>query len=402
MARMAASCTFSGAGKAGWPMQKLMMALPVRASALTSASTTKAFSVPRAAARRLISGMGIGRLIGEEGSDFIGVPSRPMLINCVAYEEGRKLADIEKRDIRNYLQRPGCFVWVALRDATDDELAERQGERQDEFDLPPPAVEDARHGHQRPKIEEYGDLLFVVVNTVEVVGDELKVGEVDIFVGRNYVLSVRQHSEQGFLGVRARAEREPELLRNGAGYVLYALLDAVVDRYFPVLDAVETELESVEQQLFAAKDPRANVESLYYVKQKLTTLKHVTGPMLEYSGKLLGGRVPQVCAGLGEYFRDVYDHLVRLNQSIDQARDTVATAIQVNLGLVQISDTEVTKRLAAYGALVAVPTMIVGIYGMNFEHMPELKWTYGYPLVMGIIAAIDSFLFWKFRRAGWL
>jgi magnesium transporter len=109
-----------------------------------------------------------------------------------------------------------------------------------------------------------------------------------------------------------------------------------------------------------------------------------------------------VCAGLGEYFRDVYDHLVRLNQSIDQARDTVATAIQVNLGLVQISDTEVTKRLAAYGALVAVPTMIVGIYGMNFEHMPELKWAYGYPMVMAIIAALDSFLFWRFRRAGWL
>jgi magnesium transporter len=321
-----------------------------------------------------------------------------MLINCVAYEEGRKLADIDKRDIRNYLQRPGCFVWVALRDAIDDELTEMQ----EEFDLHPLAVEDARHGHQRPKIEEYGDLLFVVVNTVEVVGDELKIGEVDIFVGRNFVLSVRQHSEQGFLGVRARAEREPELLRNGSGYVLYALMDAVADRYFPVLDAVETELEMIEHQLFSAKDPRANIESLYYVKQKLTTLKHAAGPFLENTGKLFGGRVPQVCAGLGEYFRDVYDHLVRLNQSIDSARDTVATAIQVNLGLVQISDTEITKRLAAYGALVAVPTMIVGIYGMNFEHMPELKWAYGYPVVMGVMAAIDGFLFWRFRRAGWL
>ncbi|HET7366031.1 MAG TPA: magnesium/cobalt transporter CorA [Burkholderiales bacterium] len=321
-----------------------------------------------------------------------------MLINCVAYDEGRKLADIDKHDIRNYLQRPGCFVWVALRDATDEELTEMQ----EEFDLHPLAVEDARHGHQRPKIEEYGDLLFVVVNTVDVVGDELKIGEVDIFVGRNYVLSVRQHSEQSFLGVRARAEREPDLLRNGSGYVLYALMDAVVDRYFPVLDAVETELEASEQQLFAAKDPRDTIESLYYVKQKLTTLKHATGPMLEYTGRLFGGRVPQVCVGLGEYFRDVYDHLVRVNQSIDTARDTVSTAIQVNLGLVQIGDTEVTKRLAAYGALVAVPTMIVGIYGMNFEHMPELKWSYGYPVVMAVMAAIDGFLFWRFRKARWL
>ena len=321
-----------------------------------------------------------------------------MLINCVAYEEGRKLADIDQRDIKNFLQRPGCFVWVALRDATEEELARMQ----EEFELHALAVEDARHGHQRPKIEEYGDLLFVVLNTIDVVGDELRIGEVDIFVGRNYVLSVRQHSEQGFLGVRARAEREPELLRNGAGYVLYALMDAVVDRYFPVLDAVETELEGIEHQLFSAKDPRANIESLYYVKQKLTTLKHVTGPLLEYSGKLFGGRVPQVCAGLGEYFRDVYDHLIRLNQSIDTSRDTVTTAIQVNLALVQISDNEVTKRLAAYGALVAIPTMIVGIYGMNFEHMPELKWTYGYPLVMGLMVAIDLYLFSRFRKAGWL
>src|ERR671929_1234656 len=195
-----------------------------------------------------------------------------MLVNCVAYEEGRKLADIDKREIKTYLARPGCFVWVALRDATEAELAEMQ----EEFDLHPLAVEDARHGHQRPKIEEYGDLLFVVMNTVEVVGDELKLGEIDIFVGRNYVLSVRQHSEHGFLGVRARAEREPELLKNGSGYVLYALMDAVVDRYFPVLDAVELELEDIEERLFAGTSPRRSIEALYYVKQKLNALKHAT------------------------------------------------------------------------------------------------------------------------------
>jgi magnesium transporter len=138
------------------------------------------------------------------------------------------------------------------------------------------------------------------------------------------------------------------------------------------------------------------------VKQKLTTLKHATGPLLEYTGKLFGGRVPGVCSGLGEYFRDVYDHLVRLNQSIDAARDTVSTAIQVNLAMITIGESEVTKRLAAYAALVAVPTMIVGIYGMNFEHMPELKWSFGYPLVMAVMVAIDGYLFYRFRRSGWL
>jgi magnesium transporter len=321
-----------------------------------------------------------------------------MLVNCVAYQEGRKLADIDKRAISDYLARPDCFVWVAMKDATDAELEEMR----EEFDLHELAVEDARHGHQRPKIEEYGDSLFVVLNTLEVAGDEFRIGEIDIFVGRNYVLSVRQRSEQTLLGVRARAEREPELLRHGAGYVLYALMDGVVDRYFPVLNAVELELERIEDQLFSGTSPRGNIETLYYVKQKLTTLKHVTGPLLEYTGKLYGGRVPQVCVGLGEYFRDVHDHVIRLNQSIDTARDTVATAIQVNLAMITIGESEVTKRLAAYAALVAVPTMIAGIYGMNFEHMPELKWWLGYPLSIALMAAIDAWLWFRFKKAGWL
>jgi magnesium transporter len=321
-----------------------------------------------------------------------------MLVNCVAYEDGRKLADIDLREIHSYLARPRCFVWVALKDAAEAELEQMRVE----FDLHPLAVEDARHGHQRPKIEEYGDQLFVVLHTVEVAGDELNVGEVAIFVARNFVLSVRSRTERGFQDVRARAEREPELLRHGAGYVLYALTDATVDRYFPVLDAIEMQLEEVEGQLFSAASPRENIEALYYVKQKLTTLKHAAGPLLEHSGKLFGGRVPQACTGLGEYFRDVYDHLIRINQSIDAARETVNTAIQVALAMVNMGHGEITKRLAAYAALVAVPTMIAGVYGMNFEHMPELEWSLGYPLSIALMAVIDTFLFVRFRKAGWL
>ncbi len=321
-----------------------------------------------------------------------------MLVNCVAYQDGRKLADVDKREIHDYLARPGCFVWVALKDASDAELEEMR----EQFDLHPLAVEDAHHGHQRPKIEEYDDQLFVVLHTIEVAGDELKTGEVNIFVGPNYVVSVRQHSERGFLDVRARAEREPELLKHGSGYVLYALMDAVVDRYFPVLDAIEMELESIEEKLFSSSAPRASIEALYYVKQRLTTLKHATLPLMEYAGKLFGGRVPQLCTGLGEYFRDVHDHLVRLYQNIDTARDTVNTAIQVSLALITIGENEVTKRLAAYAALVAVPTMIAGVYGMNFEQMPELKWVYGYPFAVGLMVVIDAWLFWRFRKARWL
>jgi len=323
-----------------------------------------------------------------------------MLVNCVAYQDGRKLADIDKREISDYLKRPGGFVWVALADATQEELAEMQ----EEFGLHELAVEDARHGHQRPKIEEYGDSLFVVMHTVEFTPtDEIKIGEVDIFVGPNYVLSVRSRTERGFKEVRARAEREPELLRVGSGYVLYALMDAVVDRYFPVLDAIESELERVEEDLFKeGTSPRENIEALYYVKQQLTTLRHASGPAQEHAGKLFGGRVPLACHGLTEYFRDVYDHLARINQAIDAARETTNTAIQVALAMVNMGHGEITKRLAAYAALVAVPTMIAGVYGMNFEYMPELKWPLGYPLSLLAMVGIDAFLFFRFRKAGWI
>jgi magnesium transporter len=323
-----------------------------------------------------------------------------MLINCVAYQDGQKLADVDKRQISDYLKKPGCFVWVALADPTQEELAEMQ----EEFDLHELAVEDARHGHQRPKIEEYGDSLFVVLHTVEFTPtDEIKVGEIDIFVGRNYVLSVRSRTERGFKEVRARAERDPELLKYGSGYVLYALMDAVVDRYFPVLDAIESELERVEEHLFQeGASPRENIEALYYVKQQLTTLRHATGPAQEHTGKLFGGRVPFACHGLTEYFRDVYDHLARINQAIDAARETTNTAIQVALAMVNMGHGEITKSLAAYAALVAVPTMIAGVYGMNFEHMPELHWRFGYPLSIAAMVGIDAFLFFRFRKAGWI
>jgi magnesium transporter len=324
---------------------------------------------------------------------------RTMLVNCVAYEDGHKLADIDQRAIHDYLKRPGCFVWVALTDATEAELVTMQ----EEFDLHPLAVEDARHGHQRPKIEEYGDSLFVVLHMVERgADDELTVGEVDIFVGRNYALSVRSRAQRGFLDVRARCEREPELLRHGSAYVLYALMDAVVDRYFPILDALETELEQIEDRFFTEGAGRQHIESLYYVKRKLMTMKHAAAPLLEAAGRLHGGRVPGICAGLQEYFRDVSDHLVRVNQVIDSEREMATTAMAVHLALSTTQENETTKRLAAYAALVAVPTMIAGVYGMNFEHIPELEWRFGYPLTLAIMMAVDIWLFWRFRKAGWL
>jgi magnesium transporter len=321
-----------------------------------------------------------------------------MLISCVAYQNGQRLADIEPQDIHLYLFKPDCFVWVALLEPDARVLELMQAE----FNLHPLAVEDARHGHQRPKIEEYGDVLFAVLHMVEAVGSELRVGEVAVFAGRNYVLSVRSGVEKGFQDVRARCEQEPELLSRGPGYVLYALMDAVVDRYFPLLQTIESELERIEEQIFAAMSPRANIEALYALKQRLMIFRHAVGPLLESLGNISGARVPQVCAGLQEYFRDISDHLQRLDQTIESLRDTVSTAISVNLSMITLQESETMKRLAAYAALIAVPTMIVGIYGMNFEYMPELRWRYGYALVLGVMAALDGYIFYRLRKAKWL
>jgi magnesium transporter len=321
-----------------------------------------------------------------------------MIINCVAYQNGRKLADIAVGEIRSYVSQPDCFVWVALKDPDPAELQAMQ----QEFGLHELAVEDAQHGHQRPKIEEYAHALFVVLHLIEHKNGELNVGEVAIFAGTNYVLSVRSLAERGFVDVRARCEQEPELLRHGAGYVLYALMDAVVDRYFPILDHIESAIEDIEERIFADQPDREQIEALYSAKRQLMILKHATEPLLEGTAKLFGGRVPQLCVSLQEYFRDVYDHLLRLNQAIDSLRDMVNTGVSVTISLISIQENAVTKRLASYGALVTVPTLIAGVYGMNFQNMPELSWIWGYPFALVMMVGIDLYLFYRFRKAKWL
>jgi magnesium transporter len=272
-----------------------------------------------------------------------------MIIDWVAYQEGKR---------------------IPSRDAM-----------QAQFGFHELAVEDARHGHQRPKIEEYGGSLLVVLHTLEAEGEKLVSGEVDVFVGANYLLSVRQGTQRGFADVRARCERQPDHLKHRSGFFLYALMDTVVDRYFPILQSTEDRLEACEEKIFAESTGRASVES---------------------TGKLEASRVPPVCAGMQEHFRDVHDHLSRIKQSIESQREMVTAAMNVNLSLISLQENETTKRLAAYGALVGVPTLIAGLYGMNFQNMPELTWAYGYPTALAIMLAIDTWLFVRLRRAGWL
>jgi magnesium transporter len=321
-----------------------------------------------------------------------------VLINCVVYQEGKKLCDITIEQISDYLMRPDCFVWVALRDAEPAELALMQKE----FGMHELAIEDARSVRQRPKIEEYGDSLFAVAHVMEWDDGALTIGELDVFAGENYVLSVRKRSRQDFLGVRARCEHEPHLLKQGPAFVLYALMDAVVDRYFPLIEALESELETIEEQIFSKGSERTNIERLYQLKRKVMLLKHAVTPLMEAIGKLHGGRVPALCANTQEYFRDVYDHLYRINTSIDTIRDTISTAIQVNLSFVAIDESEVNKRLAAWAAIFAIATAFAGIWGMNFKIMPELQWKYGYPAAILIMCTVCGYLYHRFRKSGWL
>jgi magnesium transporter len=321
-----------------------------------------------------------------------------MVVNCVSYERGVRVGDIPLSGIRAELAHPGRFVWVALKDPEPWELQKLQ----EEFDLHELAVEDAQHGHQRPKVEEYGSSIFVVLHVIEPSGEDLVPGEVAIFVGPGYIISVRRGAQMGFADVRRRCEQEPELLQHGPAYVLYTLMDAVVDRYFPVLAGLMGEAEQIEERIFHGQTTRAQIEDLYGLKRKLILLDRATGPLLEVAGKLHGGRVPPICSGLNDYFRDVYDHLLRLKQSIDSLRDMATTVMSVNLSLITIQDNEVTKRLASYAALVAVPTMIAGVYGMNFDHMPELTWRWGYPAAIGAMVFIDLYLVHRFRKAKWL
>lgn len=321
-----------------------------------------------------------------------------MLINCVAYENGSRLADLPVEEISDYLARPGCFVWVALSDATEQELEKMQ----EEFNLHELAVEDARHGHQRPKIEEYGDSLFAVMHQLELTKGEFGVSEVNVFVGHNYVLSVRNRSQQHFLGVRERCEREPQLLGHGAGFVFYALMDAVVDRYFPIIDRLESELEEIEEHIFAKSSARTNIEQLYALKHKITLLRHAVAPLMEAAGKLSGTRGPTVCANSRDYFRDVHDHLIRINASVENIRDTIATAIQVNFSMVTIEETEMNKKLAAWAGIFAIVSAFASIWGMNFKAMPELQWEYGYPMALMAITSACVFLYIRFKRSGWL
>lgn len=322
-----------------------------------------------------------------------------MLVNCVAYEKGRRLCDLQLSEVRNWLDAHTGFVWVALLDPNVDELSRAQAA----FRLPAEALDEARRMSQRPIIAEYDDdLLFAVLKLVEYSKGELRVGELDIFVGPRFVLSIRTNSERNLLGVRARLEREPELLELGPGFVFYALLETVVDRYFPVIDVMEDDFEKVEPLIFGRGTQRETLRRLYELKQRVTEMRHAVVPLYDAASKLHGGRVPRVVAGMNTYFRDVYEYMYRAMKALEGLRDSIGTAMTVNLSMVTMEQTDISKRLAAWAAIFAAVTALAGIWGMNFEFMPELNEPWGYPAALVLMVGTAGFLAWRFRRAGWL
>ena len=273
---------------------------------------------------------------------------------------------------------------------------------QAEFGLHDLAVEDAGRAHQRPKVEEYGASLFLVLRTAQLHDGKIDFGETDVFVGARYVVTVRHGASLPYTDVRARCESTPGLLRKGPGFVLYAIMDFVVDNYFPIVDTLEDELEQLEEEIFGGRFNEGTTERIYDLKRDLVALKRAVSPLVEVCNRLVRFDVGLIPEDTRLYFRDVYDHVIRINESIDNLRELLTTALEANLSLISVRQNEVMKQLAAWAAILAVPTMIAGIYGMNFEVMPELHWHYGYPLVLALTAGACGFVYSRFKRAGWL
>ena len=323
-----------------------------------------------------------------------------MLINCVAYQDGKRLADLEIQQISDYLARPQGFVWVALRDASDVELDTMQSE----FGLHDLAIEDAYNAHQRPKLELYEDSVFVVLRTAHMSASSrhLEFGETHIFLGHNYLVTVRHGSIRSHIGVRQRCESTPHLLSKGPGYVLYALMDFVVDQYLPVVQQIEEEVEELEDVIFGMADTGHATSRIYQLKRDLLSLRRAVSPLVEVCNRLMRFDLPHIPEDTRVYFRDVYDHIVRLNETIDAQRELLTTALEAHLSLMSHAQNEHMKRITAWAAMIAVPTMIAGIYGMNFKNMPELGWSYGYHASIVVMVAACVGLYVGFKRSGWL
>jgi magnesium transporter len=321
------------------------------------------------------------------------------VINCAAYSTDGARTDISLDAISDVLAvDDGSFVWVGLYEPDEGILDKLQ----EEFGLHDLAVEDAHNAHQRPKIETYGNSLFIAIHTAQSVESRIRFGETHVFVGPRYLVTVRHGASSSYAAARARIEREPELLQHGSSAALYAVLDLVVDNFMPIVDEFSNGLNALEQDIFAADFRQDTVRKLYELKRELTRLRMAVSPLEDILGQLARSRGGVIEDEIQLYFRDVLDHAVRINETTDTLREMLTAAVNVNLSLVTVRQGEIVKRLGAWAALLAAPTLIASWYGMNFVHMPELASRWSYAVLLGAVGAVCFVLYRMFKRARWL
>jgi magnesium transporter len=323
-----------------------------------------------------------------------------VIVDSAVYEGGqRRDGDVGVHEAMEACHDPNCFAWIGLYEPTEEEFESIRAE----FDLHPLAVEDAIEAHERPKLEVYAGMVFIVLKTARYVDPKevIKLGEILVFLGHDYIITVRHGEASELAPVRRQLEEQPELLQHGPGAVLHAIVDRVVDDYAPAIAGLGEDIDQVEDQVFSGARTNA-AERIYKLKREVLQFEHAVGPLVEPVDRLARGKYDVIHPEVRTYFRDVNDHLLRTHDQLEGFRDLLTSVLQANLTQVGVRQNEDMRKISAYVAMAAVPTLIAGIYGMNFEHMPELTWEAGYPMALVLMASIVGFLFWRFKRAGWL
>ncbi len=328
------------------------------------------------------------------------LPQTAPVIDCAAYAGGQRAARLAIEQIQGALLQPNQFVWLGLYEPDQVLLRRVQGQ----LGLHDLAIEDAINAHQRPKLELYENSIFVVLRTAQRVPGSARIdfGETHVFVGPNYIVTVRHGSLRSHIPVRQRCELTPQLLAKGPGYVLYSIMDFVVDQFLPIVLQIEEEVQDLEDLVFGQPTEGDATARIYRLKRDLVALRRAISPLVDVCNRLMRFDLPNIPEDTKPYFRDVYDHVLRVNESIDAQRELLSTALEAHLSVLSVAQNEHMKRITAWAAMIAVPTMIAGIYGMNFANMPELSWSYGYHASLAAMALACLGLYVGFRRSGWL
>jgi magnesium transporter len=324
-----------------------------------------------------------------------------VIVDCALYHHGvREVVPESFADaLATARSQDNAFIWIGLHDPTEAELAKVA----EEFKLHELAIEDALTAHQRPKLEEYDDSLFIVLKTVRYDEDtqQIELGDVMLFVGESFIVTVRHGQGRALGNIRKRLESQHEILDCGPSSVVYAVVDRIVDDYSDISFEIEQDIEEVEQRVFSPERTN-NASRIYNLKREVIEFRHAVKPLVAPMARLAAGSTPHIHERMRPFFRDVADHAIRVSEQVEGFDDLLSSVLSADLAQVGVQQNEDMRRISAWVAIAAVPTAIAGIYGMNFDHMPELRWSLGYPAVLLVMALVCTGLFRAFKRSGWL